>query len=222
MDKGGYLTTSSDGHEVWRVCECQEQTRIERLFRASQITPGFQHMGFKNFDLERPQVVLDAYMAAADYYKAFHEIRKTRQNSIALLGAVGSGKTHLLMAVANNLIKQRIPVIYFPWVEGFNNIKDDLDRLDEKVTRLQMVDVLYIDDLFKGRTIPTAFQLEQLFAIVNYRYLNNLPILVSSERDIDEISDIDDAVGSRIYEMTRDYNVTLRGDGLNYRLEGRP
>lgn len=178
-------------------------------------------MGFKNFDLNRPQAVLDAYVAATNYFKTFREIRRTRQNSIALLGAVGSGKTHLLMAIANNLIKQQIPVIYFPWVEGFNNIKDDLDKLDEKVSKLQQVDVLYIDDLFKGRTSPTAFQLEQLFAIVNFRYLNNLPILLSSERDIDEIVEIDGAIGSRIYEMTRDFNVTLSGDGLNYRLEGR-
>lgn len=220
QDMEGYITRNEEGYEVWTFCVCRQRKRIERLFKSSQITEGFRKLGFRNFKTAgRPQPVIDAYECAELYLKSFKQIRNERQNSIALLGEPGSGKTHLLMAISNNLIqKHGIQVIYFPWVEVWNEIRDNLDLLQENIYRLQRAEVLFIDDLFKGRETPTDFQLEQLFAIVNYRYLNNLPMLVSSERDIDQLCEIDTAIGSRIYEMARDYCVILRGEGLNYRI----
>ena len=63
--------------------------------------------------------------------------------------------------------------------------------------------------------------MEQIYAVVNYRYLNHLPILLSSEKTIDEICYIDEALGSRIFEMSRDYLLQIKGDrmSLNYRLK---
>jgi DNA replication protein DnaC len=109
-----------------------------------------------------------------------------------------------------------VGVIYYPWVEGLNDLKDDFSQLNEKVKQLKEIEVLFIDDLFKGRKTATDWQLEQLFEVVNYRYLNHLPILISSERDIDEICGEDEGIGARIYQMSKD----LKGEeGLNYRLE---
>ena len=158
---------------------------------------------------------------ALRYLKHFSDIRKTRRNSIALLGQPGAGKTHLLMAISNILMQKGIAVQYFPWVEGMNDLKSDWDELERKVHRMQTVDVLYLDDLFKGRERPTPFQLEQLYAVVNYRYLNHLPILVSAERDFEVLMSNeygDEALGSRLYEMCRDYTTVLSGRHLNHRL----
>src|SRR5690606_10917926 len=147
-------------------------------------------------------------------------VRSTRYNSIALIGRSGSGKTHLLMAVSNNLLSKGIGVVYFPWAEGFNELKSDFDLLDERVSRLQNVDVLFIDDMWKGRSKPTDFQLEQCYAIVNHRYLNNLPILVSSEKDFAEMCTYDEAIGSRLKEMSKGNTVTIKGGiELNYRFK---
>jgi len=210
-----------DGYEYWRYCECRERRKIERLFKSSQITAAFQKLGFKNFNLDgMPQPIVDAYHCAVTYYRNFQDIHETRHNSIALLGEPGAGKTHLLMAISNCLISQGVGVTYFPWVEGFNELKDNLEHLDNRIHRLQTTPVLFIDDLYKGRSKPTEFQLEQLFAIVNFRYLNNLPLLVSSERDVDELCRIDKGIGSRIYEMARGYTVILSGMELNYRIHG--
>jgi DNA replication protein DnaC len=221
-DQYGYIIRGEDGREYWRFCECREKKKVERLFKSSQITEEFQKMGFRNFKIEgRPRVVIDAYETAKEYLEYFDRFRNSRHNSIALLGNPGCGKTHLLMAVSNNLMRRGIGVLYFTWVDLLNELKDDFDLLHDKVQRMQQVDVLFIDDLFKGRKEPTPFQLEQLFAIVNYRYLNHLPMLISSERDIDQMCEIDEAIGSRIYEMCRDYTVLLKGNRkeLNYRLK---
>lgn len=219
-DEGGTIKRDKDGVERWVFCECWKQKQTKRLFKSSQITQEFQKLTFQGFVTNgRPEVVEEAFLAAKHYFMNFRDIREKRENSIALLGEPGSGKTHLLMALSNNLIKRGVRVQYFPWVEGYNDLKNNLDLLDEKIYQMQTVPVLFIDDLFKGRREATNFQIEQLFAVVNYRYLNHLPILVSSEKDIDEICEIDMGIGSRIYEMCKDYTVVLKGvPGLNYRI----
>jgi DNA replication protein DnaC len=140
---------------------------------------------------------------------------------MALLGQVGSGKTHLLMAVSNNLLSKGIQVRYFEFVEEFNDLKSDFNRFKKKIDRLKEVEVLFIDDLFKGREHPTAFEATQMFGIINYRYLNKKPILISSEHTIDSLVEIDEAIGSRIFEMCHDFIVQIKGDlkELNYRLK---
>lgn len=190
------------------------------MFKSSRITFEFQTKTFDNFDIGgRPTAVQGAYHCARAYMESFEQVKKDRQNSIALLGRPGCGKTHLLMAVSNELIRGGVQVLYFPWVEGFNEIKDDLSLCEERVNRMQKVDVLYIDDMWKGRKEPTPFQIEQMFAVINYRYMEKLPVLISSERDIDQMCDIDEGIGSRINEMCKDFRVILRGGKeLNYRL----
>lgn len=114
---------------------------------------------------------------------------------------------------------------YFPFVEGFNNLRDDLSALDGKIDRMQRVDVLLIDDLFKpakGEPRATAWQVDQMYAVINHRYLNHKPVMVSSELDINALCNVDEALGTRIFEMCKDFIVTIQGDRfeLNHRLAG--
>lgn len=108
--------------------------------------------------------------------------------------------------------------MYFPYREGFDEIKDDLDALEEKASRMKEVDVLFIDDLYKRGA--TEFEIKTMFSVINYRYLNHKPIMVSSELLEDDLLDIDEALGSRILEMGKDFTVAITGDRklLNHRL----
>jgi len=220
-DEEVVLTRNEQGIEYARDCECKKSRRAENLMKSSKITDEFQGKTFRNFNLTgRPAKVKEAREAAFNYTMNFEDIRNQRANSICLLGRPGCGKTHLLMATSNNLLAKGIGVVYFPWVEGFNEIKNDFDMLDERIKRLQTAEVLYIDDMFKGRAVPTDFQLEQLFAIINYRYLEKKPVLISSERSIMQLCEIDEGIGSRINEMCENYRVVLTGGiELNYRLK---
>jgi DNA replication protein DnaC len=207
--------------EVMTICKCIAEKRVQRLLKSSQITDEMRSKGFKNFDTEgQPQAVTDAKARVLKYYKDFKDIRRGRNNSIAILGQPGSGKTHLLMALANTLLHFGTAVIYFSWVDGFNDLRKNMDNLDDMIKRLQTVEVLFIDDMFKGRKELTDFQRETLFAIINYRYLNHLPVLISSERDTDQMCEIDEAIGSRIHEMCRNHIIVMQGKELNYRLKG--
>jgi DNA replication protein DnaC len=215
--------------EFYVRCDCAEWRKTERMMKGSEITSEFRKLGFKNFITQgKPQIINDIRDCAVAYLKAFSEIRETRANSIALLGQPGAGKTHLLTAISNNLIQyQKVPVLYFPYVEGFNDLKDDFDALEAKLERMKRVDVLFIDDLFKpvrGKPRATEWQVEQMYAVINYRYLNHKPILISSELTVDGLADVDEALGTRIYQMCQDYIVVIKGDRkvLNHRLTGAP
>ena len=93
---------------------------------------------------------------------------------------------------------------------------------------LKTVAVLYIDDFFKPsrdesgqKRPPTAGDINIAFDILNYRYVNNLPTIISTERTIDELLDIDEAIGSRIYQRTKGYCFSFRENrSRNYRLKG--
>ncbi len=209
--------------EILKDCQCAKKRQADHLMKFSEITPKFRKMTFSSFKLEgKHELIHEAYQCAVDYYKDFDRIKNNRCNSISLLGQPGTGKTHLLTALANNLIqKKQISVLYFPFVEGFNDLKDDFTLLEEKITKMKRVGVLFIDDLFKGRDYPTPFQLEQMFGVINYRYLNYLPIMISSEKTVDELIEVDEALGTRIFQMCQDYTVVIPRDiKLNHRLEG--
>lgn len=224
-DNGGYAERLESGLEVYRECPCMKERKVEGLFESSKITFAFRKLSFDGFSLgDRPDIVRDAYHMARAYVRDFSFIKGDRKNSIALLGGPGSGKTHLLTAVANELIDAGVGVLYFPFVQGFNELKDDWDLVHGRVQKLQDAEVLFIDDLWKGRGEPTPFQIEQMYAVINERYLQHKPILISSERSIDDMIKYDEALGSRIFEMTNDYRVALKGGReLNYRLsEGKP
>jgi len=110
-----------------------------------------------------------------------------------------------------------------PYRDVITKIKQNM--IDEEyytktISKYQLCEVLLIDDLFKGKINDSDINI--LFEIINYRYLNFLPIIVSSEFSIDRLLAFDEGVGSRIYEMAKDYVVEIEKDiRNNYRLKWR-
>ncbi len=217
-----------------RLCDCRERLKLQRLFESSKITPAFRATTFENFiTAGRPAIIQSMLKSALDYSKRFDEIKSDKNNWLVLLGEPGSGKTHLTMAVANEKINERVKVLYFQHVEGINEMKDILhageESLREKIREMQQVEFLVWDDLFKpvienqgkdkGRKkLPTAFEIEKAFEVLNYRYLNLLPTAISSERSPKELIEIDRAAGSRILERGKGHLVVVEGIENNYRL----
>ena len=177
----------------------------------------------KTFDnyitTKRPPIVQAAKQVAQGYVRGYNG-----KNSIAFLGRVGAGKTHLCIAIANELMGRNIGVLYMQYREALTLLKQNIvrSRDDEEgiyqteVNKFKTAPVLYIDDLYKGKITDSDKNI--MFEIINYRYLNGLPIMVSSEYDMDKILDFDEGVGSRIVSMCEGFIVEFKGMELNYRL----
>ena len=111
-------------------------------------------------------------------------------------------------------------------------IVNEADEYSAELGRLQTIEVLYIDDFFKPvtaedrdgnlRTVPPSpADIRIAFEILNYRYINRLPTIISSEWHLSELADMDEATASRIAERCGEYAMVIgRDKKRNHRLMG--
>lgn len=190
------------------------------MIKSSGITGNFLDIGFKEFGIEgRHESIKNAKVKAIKYYKAFKDIRGSRRNSISFLSkntkgkktGIGTGKTHLSIAIANNIMKaQGVSAVYMSYRDTITKLKQNMideEYYQKELNRYKKADLLLIDDLFKGKVNETDINI--MFEIINHRYLNHLPIICSSELGVNELVDFDEAVGSRIVEMSKDYLIEI-------------
>ena len=214
-DTGWILIPQENRQPLAIACECRKIEKLKNEWKYSGINIEQSKLTFSSFEIwnEASERIKDT---AAAYCTDFDEIRSKRRNSILLCGQVGSGKSHCSIAVALNFLKQRIKVVYMPYRDVITKIKQnmiDQEYYQKMISKYQTCEVLLIDDLFKGKI--TESDLNIIFEIINYRYLNFLPIIVSSEFSIDRLLAFDEGVGSRIYEMAKDYVVEIEKDIRN-------
>ena len=146
-------------------------------------------------------------------------------------GQPGAGKSHLGTAICREFLLAGKAVEYMVWPDEAATIKaaaksdDDPGGRERIMDRLKQAPVLYIDDLFKPakdqfqvKQRPTAADIRLAFEILNYRYNNpDLLTIISSEFSTDELLEIDEATGSRIFEKAMVFNIAP-DMSRNYRL----
>lgn len=208
-----------DTGKVIDRCRCYEIIKVREQWEASGLKTDDLDKTFKSYE---PWNNLTKNMkgVTTNYYLRFKDIEKTKHNSILLCGQPGAGKTHLSIALANNFIKKDSKrVVYMPYRSVITNLKQNiLDKEYYKriVSRYQIAEILLIDDLYKGKVNETDINI--MFEIINHRYINKLPIICSTEYLVEEMLSFDEAIGSRIYEMAKDFIVEIKGQENNYRL----
>lgn len=173
------------------------------------------------------ECTFDNFQCAARWRKSILSsvksyVEQHKANWLAMLGQSGSGKTHLCSAVANTFLSQGFQVVYMQWVVDVKELKrfamDDTEyaRLFYKYAYAQ---VLYIDDLFKGKY--TEADVTIAFEIINYRDNQGKLTIISSEKYIDELLDIDVALAGRIKKRCDNFVINIsRDESRNYRLWG--
>lgn len=202
-------------------CECRNIRIAEYKLKASGVSEEFRKKRFENFNYENSIESMEAYIKAKNYSKNFNSIKSSNNNSIMLLGQVGSGKTHLAMAISNIMLDNSIGVIYMPYRSVITKIKQsvtDEENYQKEVNIYKNAEVLLIDDLFKGRI--TEADINIIYEIVDYRYFKNLPMIITTEKNIEDLVEIDEAIGSRLYEKSKNYIIEMKGKKLNYRIYG--
>lgn len=148
-------------------------------------------------------------------------------------GQSGAGKTHICTAIAVKCIKAGMNCKYMLWRDEIARIKaivNEPDLYKQAMDELKQTDVLYIDDLFKGGKDdfgrykpPTAADINAAFEIINYRYNTNRLTIISSERTLNDLNAIDEAIAGRIAEKSKPggYCISLRPDASkNWRMKG--
>ena len=213
----GYRHYIENGQEMVEECECLNIINFERNMKKSGAN---KDMTFENWH-SHDNWQTDMGAKAVEYADGGY---LTGQWFFAG-GQVGCGKTHICTAILHELIKTNIGCKYMAWRDEAVQIKALANQHEERHQRIMELcnsPVLYIDDFWKTQqgTNPTPADVHLGFEIINYRYQDKKYVtIISCERTVKELMQIDEAVGSRIYERSKSYRVEIDSDPTkNYRL----
>lgn len=224
---GYIMTIDADGYETAVPCpECFAQRQVVRRLHQSGVNPD----DYKRYTLDafRPDTDEAAKMKAmAERYLQEYPAGV----GFGVFGKSGTGKTHLCIAICQEITKRHNePHFYFSYrsempglIQALRTYKNNV--YEDTLKKWKECKNLYIDDLFKlagtmeGNKLVKINKddLQVMFDIFNARYLNHLRTIISSEYSINDIIGVDEALGSRIYDMTKPYGLVI--EGTNRRLQ---
>ena len=215
------IVKDAKGYEYAKECTCREKAISKKLMISSGISEDDAQKGFKGFNTFNEPLLENAKNTAISYFQNFKDIEDKRINSMMLCGKSGRGKTTLGLAIANNLIDKGVGVRYMPYRDVITSLKqqlasDNKSLYNDQMYKLQNARVLFIDDLLKGKVNETDINI--MYEVINYRYLKHKPVIISTEKTIEELLEFDEAIGSRLIEMSKGYIVTFDDSIPNYRL----
>lgn len=133
---------------------------------------------------------------AHKYVDNFTEMKK-HGKGLLFYGPVGSGKTFLAAAIANELISQGRPCLVTNFARITNTLQGMFDGKQRYLDDLNRLDLLVIDDLSAER--DTSFMNEMIFSIIDARYRSGKPLILTTNLSKEELVNQPNTDKQRIY-----------------------
>lgn len=215
-NKGTVAFVSPDsGNFTVRPCKCHGlRTTVKRLQKCG-VWQQAQRYKLNNFQTDTP--TRRTMKAVTKQFLQSHQ-----GHWLMLCGQSGAGKTHLCTAAFVDLI-QRTGLCgeYFLWNRDGRALKATvLEDPQNLWKRYREAELLYIDDLFQGARSDADRRMA--FELLDYRYNNDLPTILSSELSFQELLRLDQAIAGRIREKCGPFLVNITPEiRKNYRLTER-
>lgn len=175
------------------ACSCQipiiVKERTERYLKRCHLPANIEHYTFENFKTYGNERLSLALKYAQELAEGREEIKW-----LTLFGKVDRGKTHLAVATCRCWLERGKAARYAFVPLLLNELRSGYDLKGEQSYSqtfdfLCRVDLLVLDDLAVEKATPWAR--EQLQIIVHYRGINGLPLMITTNRPIDDLGEID-------------------------------
>lgn len=176
-----------------QICVCRRnevaQHSRRRLYAISRLDE-LQDLTFESFE-PRGRVGLPARQADS-LEAAYNQAKKfatEMQGWLVLEGGYGSGKTHLAAGIANFAVAVGLPTIFITVPDLLDTLRftysSTEESFEERFEEIRQAPLLILDDF--GTQNATAWAQEKLFQIINHRYINKLPLVVTTNLALDQI-----------------------------------
>lgn len=152
---------------------------------------------------------------ARRYAEHFTEM-KARGQGLLLWGGVGTGKTFAAACIAHALTEQAVPVLMTNFCKILNSLSGMFSEDRNKyLASFNHFSLLIIDDL--GIERNSEYALEQVYNVVDSRYLSRLPFIITTNLTLAELQEPKDLAHARIYDRVLERCTPVRFNGRNYR-----
>lgn len=186
-----------------QVCTCRQQdvarASYTRLYDLSNLS-AFKEMTFETFNLQGRLGLGDDQVNSLRYaHNQSLHFSQSLKGWLLLTGGYGCGKTHLAAAVANVAVLRGVSTLFLTVPDLLDWLRYAYDSADtnfeSRFEEIRNIPLLVLDDL--GTQNATAWAQEKLFQIVNYRYVNRLPTVITTNQEMEEL---DGRVRSRLQD----------------------
>ena len=164
----------------------QRLFELSHLDRLSHLTfENFEARGNKNAKFMTPQDIHSLQVAK----EAAENFALTPKGWLLFEGGYGCGKTHLAAAIANSAVSMGTPTLFITVPDLLDTLRfafnDPETTYETRWEEVRNADLLILDDFGTQNAKPWAQ--EKLFQIMNYRYINTLPTVITTNLTLDEI-----------------------------------
>lgn len=163
--------------------------RQQRLRRLSNLA-AFDDKHFDNFTVDRPLLSNSEQESLTLAFNMARDFGALPDGWLVLEGPYGCGKTHLAAAIGNQRLAQGDMVLFITTPDLLDHLRSTYGPsseigYDEMFNRIRDAHLLILDDL--GSENPSQWAGEKLFQLLNHRYNNRLPTVITTNVDLDRI-----------------------------------
>jgi DNA replication protein DnaC len=231
-EKKEHVTTVCDmGTDIRFVvgCECacmkkarEERERAAKARREREVIEKLRKLSLMDKRLEdarfQSAVVVKqnekAFKIARRYVDKWDEVLENNQG-LLFWGAPGTGKSHIAACIANELLDKGVSVMMTSCIRLTDMILHSDEAEEDILRRMNMAKLLVLDDI--GAERGTEYSLERMYSIIDSRYRSCLPLIVTTNLNLNDMAKEENVTLARIYDRVLEICYPIKVEDFEWR-----